>query len=112
MSNERNSLQPARSALKLSDTQLVLLSAAAQRDDHCLTATQKIKGGAARKVAEKMIAAGLVREIKARIGTPGLALGRRDRSVVRPQTDGGGTASRNSHGRNGTMCAQCSVTRK
>ena len=70
MSTERNSLQPARSALKLSDTQLVLLSAAAQRDDHCLTATQKIKGGAARKVAEKLIAAGLVREIKARIGTP------------------------------------------
>ena len=58
------------SAHKLSDTQLVLLSAAAQRDDHCLTTTPKLKGGAARNVAEKLIAAGLVEEIKAKAGTP------------------------------------------
>jgi uncharacterized protein DUF3489 len=58
------------SALKLSDTQLVLLSAAAQRDDRCLTATPKLKGGAAQKVAEKLIAAGLVKQIKAKAGTP------------------------------------------
>ena len=70
MSNERSSAKPARSTLKLTDTQLVLLSAAAQRDDHCLTPAPKLKGGVARKVAEKLIAAGLVREIKGKTGTP------------------------------------------
>ena len=43
MSDESKSLKSARSALKLSDTQLVLLSAAAQRDDHCLTVTPNLK---------------------------------------------------------------------
>ncbi len=70
MSNESKSLKSARSALKLSETQLVLLSAAAQRDDQCLTTTPNLKGGAAQKVAEKLVAAGLVREIKARTGRP------------------------------------------
>jgi hypothetical protein len=41
-----NSAKSRGTALKLSDTQLVLLSAAAQRDDHCLTATPNLKGGA------------------------------------------------------------------
>jgi hypothetical protein len=70
MSSEHKDPKSARPALKLSDTQLVLLSAAAQRDDHCLSATQKLKGGAAQKVAEKLIAAGLVREVKAKSGAP------------------------------------------
>ena len=70
MSRERNTSKSSGSAHKLSDTQLVLLSAAAQRDDHCLTTTPKLKGGAARNVAEKLIAAGLVEEIKAKAGTP------------------------------------------
>jgi hypothetical protein len=34
-------------SIKLSDTQLVMLSAAAQRDDRSLTAPEKLKGGAA-----------------------------------------------------------------
>jgi hypothetical protein len=70
MSKVRNSAKSRGSALKLSDTQLVLLSAAAQRDDSCLTATPKLKGGAAQKVADKLIAAGLVKEIKAKSGAP------------------------------------------
>ena len=69
MSNERNSPKPARPA-KLSDTQLVLLSAAAQRGDHCLTTRPNLKGGAAQKVAERLVAAGLVREIRAKTGWP------------------------------------------
>jgi endonuclease YncB( thermonuclease family) len=52
------------SNVKLSDTQLVMMSAAAQREDRCLVAPQNLKGAAARKVAEKLVAAGLVREIK------------------------------------------------
>jgi len=70
MSRERNTTKSSGSAHRLSDTQLVLLSAAAQRDDHCLTTTPKLKGGAARNVGEKLIAAGLVEEIKAKAGTP------------------------------------------
>jgi hypothetical protein len=70
MSNEHKILKPAHAALKLTDTQLVLLSAAAQRDDHCLTAAPNLKGGAAQKVVQKLIAAGLVREIRAKSGTP------------------------------------------
>jgi len=40
--------------VKLSDTQLVMLSAAAQRDDHCLTLPEKLKGAAVHKVATKL----------------------------------------------------------
>jgi len=57
-------------SIKLSDTQLVMLSAAAQRDDHCLTLPEKLKGASARKVATKLIAAGLVEEVKAKAGMP------------------------------------------
>ncbi len=74
MSNERNTSKLVTPP-KLSDTQLVLLSAAAQRDDHCLTPTPNLKGGAAQKVADRLIAAGLVREIK---GKPGAPVWRRD----------------------------------
>ena len=57
-------------SIKLSDTQLVMLSEAAQRDDRSLTPPEKLKGGAADKVATKLIAAGLVKEVKAKAGTP------------------------------------------
>jgi hypothetical protein len=70
MSKVQNSPKSGGSTPKLSDTQLILLSAAAQREDHCLVATRKLKGGAAQKVAGKLIAAGLVREINAKVGMP------------------------------------------
>jgi len=57
-------------SIKLSDTQLIMLSAAAQRDDHSLTLPEKLKGGPAQKVAAKLIAAGLVKEVKAKAGMP------------------------------------------
>jgi hypothetical protein len=63
------------SPAKLTDTQLVILSAASQREDRCLIAPKKLKGGAAQKVAAKLLATGLVREIKAK---PGMAVWRRD----------------------------------
>src|SRR5664280_565325 len=56
------------SPAKLTDTQLVILSAASQRKDRCLVAPKNLKGGAAQKVAAKLLAAGLVREIKAKTG--------------------------------------------
>ena len=63
------------SPAKLTDTQLVILSAASQREDCCLIAPKNLKGGAAQKVAAKLLAAGLVREIKAK---PRMAVWRRD----------------------------------
>ena len=53
---------------KLSATQLAILSAASQREDRCLIAPSMLKGGAAQKVAAKLLTAGLVREIKAKAG--------------------------------------------
>jgi hypothetical protein len=47
-----------------------MLSAAAQREDRILAMPPKLKGGAAQKVAAKLIAVGLVKEIKAKTGAP------------------------------------------
>ena len=68
-------------SIKLTDTQLVMLSAAAQREDRSLTPPENLKGGAAHKVAAKLIAAGLVKEIQAKVGTP---VWRRDEQTGQP----------------------------
>jgi hypothetical protein len=57
-------------SVKLTDTQLVMLSAAAEREDRCLVALPKLKGGAALKVAIKLISAGFVEEVEADAGAP------------------------------------------
>jgi len=57
-------------SIKLTDTQLVMLSAAAQRVDRCLIAPETLKGGAAQKVAKKLISAGLAKETKAKSNDP------------------------------------------
>ena len=57
-------------SIKLTDTQLVLLSAAAQRKDLCLVASPTLKGATAQKVARKLISAGLVKEVKAKASDP------------------------------------------
>jgi hypothetical protein len=43
--------------MKLSDTQLVLLSAASQREDGALVLAPNLKGGAASKVVGKLLRA-------------------------------------------------------
>jgi hypothetical protein len=65
-------------SIKLTDTQLVMLSAAAQRKDRCLVASPK--GGAALKVATKLISAGFVEEAEADAGT---SIWRRDNETSR-----------------------------
>ena len=57
-------------SVKLTDTQLVMLNAAAQRDDRCLVPSKNLKGGAAQKVTAKLVAAGFAKEIKAKTGAP------------------------------------------
>ncbi len=47
---------------KLSDTQLVLLSAASQRPDGVIPINDRLKGGVAKAVGEKLITLGLAAE--------------------------------------------------
>ena len=54
---------------KLSDTQLVILNAACQRDDRLvLPLPDRLKGGAATKVVGSLIAKGLIEEVDAKRG--------------------------------------------
>lgn len=47
---------------KLTDTQLVILSAASQRDDGLVIMPEKLKGGAAKAVAMKLMSLGFAKE--------------------------------------------------
>jgi hypothetical protein len=55
---------------KLTDTQLVLLSAASQREDHCLTPPMGARLAPAKKAATRLLKAGLVKEVRARKDVP------------------------------------------
>ncbi len=56
--------------VKLSDAQLVMMSAAAQRKDRCLSAPATIRGAALIKVSAKLAKLGWAREIEAKPGAP------------------------------------------
>jgi hypothetical protein len=55
---------------KLTDTQLIVLSAASQRDDRGVELPANVKGEAARKVVDKLIRAGLLEEVRANGSLP------------------------------------------
>jgi hypothetical protein len=57
-------------SVKLTDAQVVMMNAAAQRKDRCLSAPAKIKGAALTKVGVKLAKLGLAREIGAKAGAP------------------------------------------
>jgi hypothetical protein len=57
-------------SVKLTDAQLVMMSAAAQRKDCCLSAPATLKGAALRKIGVKLAKLGLAREIEAKRGAP------------------------------------------
>jgi hypothetical protein len=56
--------------MKLSDTQLVLLSRASQRKDRVVEIPENLKGGAARKVVGKLLKEKLLEEVLALDGLP------------------------------------------
>ena len=56
--------------MKLSDTQLVVLCAAAQREDRGIALPPELRGGAAQKFAAKLLREGLVEEVRARGALP------------------------------------------
>jgi hypothetical protein len=55
---------------KLTEIQQLILCAASKREDRCLVFLRKLKGGAATKVATKLLTIGFVREIKAKAKSP------------------------------------------
>src|ERR1700677_4005811 len=57
-------------AIKLTDTQLVVLSTASQREDRGVKLPSNLKGGAAHKFVGKLIDTGLLEEIRARAELP------------------------------------------
>ena len=57
-------------SVKLTDAQLVMMSAAAQHDDRCLAAPETMKGSVVSKASAKLLKLGLVREIRAKTGMP------------------------------------------
>ena len=57
-------------ATKLTDTQLVTLSAASQRENRGVVLPTKLKGGAAQKLVAKLIDLGLIEEVRARGDLP------------------------------------------
>ena len=57
-------------SVNLTETQLVMMSAAAQRKDRCLSAPARIKGAVLVKVGAKLAKLGLAREIEAKPGAP------------------------------------------
>jgi hypothetical protein len=50
---------------RLTDTQLIMLSAASQRDDRAVELPANVKGQAVQKAVDKLIHAGLLEEIRA-----------------------------------------------
>jgi hypothetical protein len=51
--------------MKLTDTQLVLLSAASQREDCGIELARNLRGGAAQKLVRKLLTEGLIEEVLA-----------------------------------------------
>ena len=67
-------------SVKLNDTQLILISAASQREDHYLTLPSGARLAPARKAASKLLAGGFVREVRSRAEAP---VWRRDEETER-----------------------------
>jgi hypothetical protein len=57
-------------SVKLTENQHALLKSASRREDSCFVLSSNLRGGAAQIVAAKLIAEGLAKEIKAKVGAP------------------------------------------
>src|SRR5229473_6871066 len=56
--------------MKLSDTQLLILSSASQRTDHAATVPANLKGSAAKKVVDRLLKEKLLQELHAKDDMP------------------------------------------
>src|SRR5213079_2957208 len=56
--------------MKLSDTQLLILSSASQRTDHAALLPANLKGSAAKKVVDRLLNEKLLQELRTKDGMP------------------------------------------
>src|SRR6266403_2710570 len=56
--------------MQLSDTQLLILSSASQRTDHAALLPANLKGGAAKKVVDRLLKEKLLQELRAKDDMP------------------------------------------
>jgi hypothetical protein len=63
-------IMPKTNTPKLTDTQLIILSAASQREDGLAMIPEKLKGGAAKAVVAKLLDQGLLKEIRVKRSEP------------------------------------------
>ena len=68
-------------SVKLTDAQLVMMSAAAQREDRCLAAPDTMKGAVVSKAGAKLVKLGFARENPRKIWNTALA-SRRNRAEL------------------------------
>src|SRR5947199_10875009 len=66
--------------MKLSDTQLLILSSASQRNDHAAVLPANLKGGAAKKVVDRLLNEKLLQELRAKDDMPVWRRGNDNRS--------------------------------
>jgi len=101
--------------MKLTDTQLVLLSAAAQREDGAIEIGPKLKGSAAQKVLGKLLSEHLIEEIPAQGTLPvwrrdedngALALRMTEQGLAAIGADQEGNAARPDEGRHSRQTAK------
>lgn len=90
MSSHSETLADTRPTL--TDTQLVLLSAASRCDDHLLIRPDTLKGGAAAKVAAALLRLGLVQEVAVGCDAPAWRTGEDERPFGLRLTPAGLTA--------------------
>src|SRR5437868_7528891 len=63
-------MTPEEDFMKLSDTQLLILSSASQRTDHAAVLPANLKGSAAKKVVDKLLNQKLLQELRAKDDMP------------------------------------------
>jgi hypothetical protein len=80
--------------MKLTDTQLIILSSASQRDDGLAVLPEKLKGGAAKKVVTKLVGQGLLKEVRVKRGEPHWRVDENERPIGLKLTRSGQSAIR------------------
>jgi len=75
--------------MALSDTQLLILSAASQRTDHAVILPANLKGGAAKKVVDRLLKQNLLQELRAKDDMPAWRRGDDNRPYALRITEGG-----------------------
>ena len=80
--------------MKLTDTQLIILSSASQLDDGLAALPEKLKGGAAKAVVTKLLDQGLLKEGRVKRGEPHWRVDEDERPIGLKLTRSGQSAIR------------------